>query len=185
MSGLRLMLVALLVTSTALFAAGVIAERSQTEGHAEPASVHARESGEPAAEPEGAHAEGGEAAGTGEGRPTSEHSEERETVLGVDIESTPLIVLAVIAGLALAVLVAAPPGRPPAVLLTIAAIAVAWAVLDVREAVHQIDESRSGLAALAIAVALLHLAAAAAAARLAARERDDIGSPDHAGTMPA
>lgn len=171
MSGLRLALVALLAASTALFAAGVLAERAQTDGHAEPASVHARESGE--------------AAGTGEGQPSSAHGGEHETVLGIDIESTPLIVLAAIAGLALAALVAAPLGRRPAVLLAIAAIAVAWAALDVREVVHQSNESRSGLAIVASAVALLHLAAAAAAALLAGRERGDIGSPDHAGTMPA
>ena len=70
-------------------------------------------------------------------------------------------------------------------LVTLAAIVVAWAALDVREVAHQIDESRTGLTILAIAVAVLHLAAAAVAARLAARERADIGSPGRPGTMPA
>ena len=183
MSGLRLALVALLVVSTALFATGVIAERPHTDEHAKPASGRARESGESAAEPEGAPHGDDETADAGEA--SAAHSDERETVLGVDIESTPLIVLAVIAGLGLALLVAAQLGRRPAVLLTIAAIALAWAALDVREAVHQIDESRTGIAILAIAVALLHLAAAAVAARLAARQRADIGSPGRPGTMPA
>src|SRR5262245_12813050 len=123
MSGLRLTLVALLVIATALFAAGVIAERSQTEGRTEPASVRAHQSGESAGEAEGADAEGREAHGAAEGQPSSAHSEARETLLGVDIESTPLIVLAAIAGLALAALVASPLGRRPAVLLAIAAIA--------------------------------------------------------------
>ena len=58
--------------------------------------------------------------------------------------------------------------RRPAVLLTIAAIAVAWAALDVREAAHQIDESRTGITILAIAAALLHLGAAGAAGRVTA-----------------
>jgi hypothetical protein len=40
---------------------------------------------------------------------------------------------------------------------------VVFAALDVRELVHQLDESDCGLAALAGAVALLHLAAAVAA----------------------
>ena len=45
-------------------------------------------------------------------------------------------------------------------------IAVAWAALDVREVVHQFDESRSG-------IAVLHLTAAALAGVLAARAPAD------------
>src|SRR5262245_35242772 len=78
------------------------------EGHPEPASAHTRESGEPTGEAEGAHAEVGEVHDAVEGQPSSAHGEARETLLGVDIESARLIVLAVIAGLALAALVAAP-----------------------------------------------------------------------------
>jgi hypothetical protein len=157
MSGLRLALVALLIVSTALFAAGVTAERSQTDDHAEPASAQAGESGESATEAEAAHVDDGEAGGVGERPAGAAHTDVRETVLGVDIESTPLIVLAAIAGLGVAVLAATPLARRPTVLLTIAAIAVA----------------------------LLHLAAAALAARLVARERAEIGSPGRPGTMPA
>jgi hypothetical protein len=43
----------------------------------------------------------------------------------------------------------------------------AFAALDVREVVHQIGESRTGLTLLAVLVAALHLAAAALAARQA------------------
>ena len=171
MSTLRLTLVALLVVSTALFAAGAITERSRTGEHTEPATAQAHES---------------EARETVAERPPGPaDSGERESLLGVDVESTPLILLAVIAGLALVALVAAPLGRRPAVLLAIAATAIAWAALDVREAVHQIDESRTGIAMLAIGVAALHLAAAAVAARLAARERANVASPSRPGTMPA
>jgi hypothetical protein len=206
MSGLRLALVAVLVISTGLFATGVIAERSQTGEPAQPSAGHARDSGESAAESQsgesagdseggesgaespGADANGSEPAGAGGGgggEPSVADHDKRETVLGVDIESTPLIILAVIAGLALALLAASPPGRRSAVLLTIAGLMIAWAALDVRELVHQVDESRTGLALLASAVAVLHLAAAAIAARLAAREHAGVGSPGRPGTMPA
>jgi len=56
MSRLRLALVALLVLATALFATGVIIERSQTGEHTEPAAAHARESGESAAASESGEA---------------------------------------------------------------------------------------------------------------------------------
>ena len=45
MSPLRQTLVALLVASTALFAVGVIAERSSTDTHTEPAAAHTSETG--------------------------------------------------------------------------------------------------------------------------------------------
>ena len=47
-------------------------------------------------------------------------------------------------------------------LIAVALIAIAWAALDVREVVHQLDESRTGIAVIAIAVAVLHLARGAA-----------------------
>jgi hypothetical protein len=104
-------------------------------------------------------------------------------LFGVDTESTPLIVLAVFVGLALAAVAATSPGRTVAVLIAIAVIALAWAALDAREAVHQIDESNTGVAIVAIAVTVLHLAAAATAGLLAAQARHpDVG---RAGTMPA
>jgi hypothetical protein len=189
MSGLRVALVALLVLSTALFATGAIAECSQTSGPAESAGQHARESSEPSGKSETTESAGpsesGESAGTREREGSPADHVERETVLGVAIESAPLIVLAIVAGLALAVLVASPTGRRPVVLLTIAVIMVAWAALDVPEVVHQLNESRTGLAGLAAVVALLHLAAAVVAMRLAAREHSHVASPGRPGTIPA
>jgi hypothetical protein len=67
----------------------------------------------------------------------------------------------------------------------VAVIALIWAVLDVRELLHQLDESPAGIAVVAIAVAALHLAAAAVGGRIAADERCVGGSPDRPGTMPA
>jgi hypothetical protein len=60
-------------------------------------------------------------------------------VLGVDLESTPLIALAVLAGLGLAAVTATRVGRLRGFLVTVAAIALVWALLDVREVVHQLD----------------------------------------------
>jgi hypothetical protein len=67
-----------------------------------------------------------------------------------------------VASLALA---AAAFARPRAVtLLALVGVAMlAFAALDVREVVHQLDEHARGLALLAGTVAALHLAAAAAA----------------------
>jgi hypothetical protein len=142
-SRLRGTLVALLVASTALFAVGVSAERSARDTHVEPASAQAPEAG---AEPESAHDETGEAEDAGEAGEAGEaHSEtaaagdahsEGERVLGVDLESTPLLVLAVLAGLALAALTATRLGRLRGFLLAVAVIALGRAVLDVREVVH-------------------------------------------------
>jgi hypothetical protein len=78
-------------------------------------------------------------------------------------------VLAVLAGLGLAALTATQLGRRRSFLLALAAIALAWGLLDVREVVHQLDESRTGLALVATSVAVLHLAAAAVSGRLARR----------------
>ena len=104
----------------------------------------------------------------------------------MNVESTPLIVLAVIFGLALAALAASRLGRLPAVLLAVAVIALAWAALDVREVVHQLDESHTGIAAVAIVVAVLHLAAALLAGAMAMRARQpDDGSPARPGTITA
>jgi len=158
-SALRWTLVALLVASTALFAVGVSIERSEADKHIEPAAAQSE-----AAEPEGADEQEGET----HAEPTAGETEsDDERVLGVDLESTPLIVLAVLAGLALAALAATRFGRLRGALLAIAAIALVWAILDVREVAHQLDESRDGAALIAMTVAALHLAAAAVSGQLA------------------
>ena len=124
MSPLRWTLVALLVASTALFAVGVIAERSSTDTHTEPAAAHAAETGGESAA--GAHGEGGASEATTSGETghvesATEHAE-RERLLGVDVESTPLVVLAVLGGLALAALAASRIGLRRGFLLTVVVI---------------------------------------------------------------
>jgi hypothetical protein len=171
MSPLRWTLVALLVASTALFAVGVIAERSSSDTHTEPAAAHAAETGGESSEPAGAHGEGGasEATASGEAGHVESGTEHAETerLLGVDVESTPLVVLAVLAGLALAALAVSRFGLARGFLLTVVVISLAWAALDIREVVHQLDESRTGVAVVALAVAALHLAVAVISGRLA------------------
>jgi hypothetical protein len=185
-SPLRWTLVALLVASTALFAVGVIAERSSTDAPSEPASAHVGESGEPAGAHESGEGSSGGEAGHAEGPAGETHADANEAVLGLNTESTPLIVLAWIVGLGLAALAATRFGRLPAVLLAVALIALAWAALDVREVVHQLDESRTGIAVLAAIVAVLHLAAGLLAGAMAMRARQlDGGSPARPGTTPA
>jgi hypothetical protein len=168
---LRVALVALLVASTALFAVGVVAERSGGETHTERAAP--REGGEAGkAEAPAEHGEAGEAkpaaehGEAGEATPAAEHGE-GERLLGVDAESTPLVVLATLAGLTLAALAATPLGLVRGFLLTVVFIALAWAALDIREVIHQLDESRTGVALIALAVAALHLAVVATSGRLA------------------
>jgi hypothetical protein len=168
---MRWTLVALLAAATVLFAVGVIAERSSADTHTEPARAHAEGAG---SEATGAHDEAGEggAAASEQGHGTTasgETSSNGEQVLGVDLESTPLIVLGVLAGLGLAALTTSRFGALRGVLLAVALAALAWAALDIRELVHQLDESRTGIAIVAALVAVLHVAAAAVAGRLAAQ----------------
>jgi hypothetical protein len=126
----RNMLAVLIVASTVLFVVGVSIEKAEGD-HTETA-----------------HAEAGE---TG-------HSEEDEEILGVELESTPFIVLAAIGSLALALAAWRRPDSEP--LLAVVAVAMlAFAVFDIAEVVHLAEESEGGLIVIAVLVAALHLAA--------------------------
>lgn len=155
-------LAGVIVVATIGFAIGVSIEKSETHS----------ESGETAAqlEAEGAEsteAEESEEAHAGEAGVTESEgeSEESEELLGINLESTPLVVLAIIGSLVLA---AAAWLRPDlGWLLSLVAVAMlAFAVLDVREVFAKLDEDESGLAALAGLVAALHLVAAGIAGRM-------------------
>jgi hypothetical protein len=162
---------------------GVLAERSNDDEHHEPAAVvqdqaegthneapEAREAGDAEANEaaEGREGEQREPSDEAEAAPreTGEHDAEAR-LLGIDPESTPLLVIAVAAGLALTALAASRMGTSRAFLVVVAMAALVWAALDIREIAHQIDESRSGIAAISAVVAALHLAAAAVASFLA------------------
>src|SRR3954451_21169535 len=93
MSALRRSLVALLAAATVLFVVGVIVERSAAETHTEPVPAHGGESTDTEA------GEGGEADEAARSEEVEGGSKaEEEQVLGIDVESTPLIVLAALAG---------------------------------------------------------------------------------------
>src|SRR5919202_2577430 len=165
----RRALVVLVAVATAALVVGVALERDarthealRTSGEVAPVR-HAAQSGV-----------GSEAAETGEstesgtvsgapprGERVREESSER--LLGVDPESTGVLLL----GVAVSLLLAAAVWRTgtPGLLALVAVVMAAATALDVREVVHQIGESRAGLTLLAALVAALHLAAAALAAR--------------------
>jgi hypothetical protein len=104
---------------------------------------------------------------------TSEHS---EMLLGINPEAAPLTVAAATASVLLAVAMLII--RSPILAAGTALAMAAFAALDIREVIHQLDESRSGLAALATSVALLHVLAAAVALTIArsALVRPDTGN---------
>jgi hypothetical protein len=159
-----------MVAATAVLVVGVALERDarthealRTSGEAAPvrhaaqSGVFGSESGET-----GESTESGTVSGAPpRGERVREESSER--LLGVDPESTGVLLLAV----AVSLLLAAAVWRTgtPGVLALVAVVMAAFAALDVREVVHQIGESRTGLTLLAALVAALHLAAAALAAR--------------------
>ena len=102
---------------------------------------------------------------------TTQHSEASEKLLGVNPESTGLLVVAAAASLLLAAGVWF-FGASPLLLGVVALAMAAFGALDVREVVHQANESRTGLMLLAALVAILHFAAAMLAARAAVAARD-------------
>lgn len=143
---LRALLIALLTASAALFAVGVAIERSQ------PTHSAAREATEAPASQSA----------------VTEVTSER--VFGINPESIGLVIAAVLVSLLLALaLWRLPTARP--LLLLVALIALVFGIFDIREAIHQVSESRTNLTVVAAIVAALHLAATAVAFALARRAR--------------
>jgi hypothetical protein len=168
---LRKVLVGLIVLSTIAFTVGAILERSSADTHA--LQTGAEEAGHQ--EGEVAHTEEGEGAGEPVAdSAVSEGTEGDETLFGIDPESTPLVVLAVVLSLLLAAGCWWRPGWRWLLILTAVAMVV-FAVLDVREVVHQLDESNTGLGLTALLVAVLHAAAAVTAGVLLSRTRTTEG----------
>lgn len=134
-----------------------------TESGGEGGTAHSEPS-EPA--PGETHAEG---SATGEGESAAERASEgstNEDLLGLDPESTPLVIAAIAGSLFLAFAVWMRPNA--ALLLVVVCLAMLFfAALDVREALHQSDESNGGLVIVASLVAVLHLSAAGMAGYLA------------------
>jgi hypothetical protein len=90
-------------------------------------------------------------------------------VLGVDGESARTVSAVVVASLLLATLLLLRPGR--AIWLGAGLFALALAVTDVAEVLHQIDISKGRLAATAAAVAVAHTVVVTAAGLLLTSRR--------------
>jgi Flp pilus assembly protein TadB len=169
----RLLLAAVMTAATALFVVGVSVERAQPDQHAGERAEQSHETGE-------SHAETGEEAVETHGAPSVGESghdthQEEPRILGIDPESTPLVVVAIVGSLLLVAAVLR-WSHATALLAFVAVAMLAFAALDVREVTHQLDEDQAGVAILAASVATLHLAAAALAGMQASR---------HAGRPPA
>jgi hypothetical protein len=130
-----------LLAATALFVLGVALEPHTEEARGEHAES---ETGEEGTEPAGGE----------------------EKVLGLDLESPLVVGIAVVASVGLALLAWSRPDRRW--LVAIAVVAAGFALVDVAEVLHQLDEDRMGLALLAAAVAALHALAVVLAVRATA-----------------
>jgi hypothetical protein len=145
----------LLAVTAGLFVLGVSAERGEDRDadsrSGEVGDAHAREDGE----------QGGEGREAVEGAEQGGESGEGE-VLGVDLESTGVVALGVVVSVGLAVALWMNDRR--AVAWVAAGFAGVFVLADLAEVGRQLDESRGGLALLAVALALGHAVAAGAAA---------------------
>lgn len=140
----------IIVAATVSLTVGVLIERGRESGETHGEAGHVEVVGP-----------GGESGETGvEGSEIGAHADASgEKLLGIDPESIPLLIVAIAVSLALAGAVWLRPDAAKLMIVTALAMA-AFAALDIREFVHQIDASRGGLAVLAGAVVLLHAAAA-------------------------
>ena len=176
-SRLRISVAVLLVAASAVFAIGVVVERSQPDQHEESTQQH---TDEPGAAPEGSQER--EAQERRERSEITEADEENpEELFGVNTESVGLVIAAIAVSLLLAV--AALTVRSPLVLGLIFIVALGAAVFDIREVMHQVDESRDGVATLAMLTAVLHVLTALVAAAALSTERnagalENVSRPD-------
>jgi hypothetical protein len=117
---------------------------------------------------EGTHTEG---SGTEASQPANPASEthNNEAILGINVESWPLAIAAALVSIGLAFAAWRGSRNQGAILFAVAVFALAFAVLDMREVIHQSSEGRGGIVVLASLIGLVHLAAAALAALVAAR----------------
>lgn len=148
----------LTLLSTAAFAIGVTIEKNQEHSDSSVERAHSDEGSEAHKQSEGEEAEGAEP-----------QSEESENTGGIDVESTPIIVLGVALSLALASVVMKWPRRE--VFAVAAVFCLGFAVLDWRELAHQLDENADAVATFAALALLLHLGATAVAVLAAARSQ--------------
>lgn len=160
--GLTSLVSVLLIVSAALFTVGVAAERSSRSSES-PAHSAAESA---------THGEGSGEAPSAEAAPdaaATSNGEHGERLLGIDPESWVLVAVGIAASVLLAAALLMSARRRPMLLLLAVVFGVVFAALDVRELAHQLNESRAGLAAIAVALVVLH-GSVAVAASLALRQ---------------
>jgi hypothetical protein len=169
---LRGALVLLLVATGCLFAVGSTIERHHRHHESTAAKSSEAKGGQTTSE------SGGET-GSESSKPTpAEHGASPEAgarILGINTESLALSIIAVVASLLLAAAVWLRPVR--LVLVAVVVFGLVFAAGDGRELVHQLDDSNSGLAAVAALLLVLHLAVAALAAAALPRRGDSTSLP--------
>ncbi len=159
---LRATAAGLFLVTAALFAIGVNRERATHHAEAAPtssvAAVAAAETGgESGAETAGETASTASASGSEATETTaSSGSETSEKVLGLNLESTGTVIVAVITSLAISVGLLL---RRSSVARAAVAVGFMFAVVDVAEIAHQHDVGRTALAVLAGVVAVGHVLA--------------------------
>jgi hypothetical protein len=143
---LRIVVAVLLLAGTALFVIGSVIEHGE-QGESAAHKEGGSESGE---EP---HVESGEEPHTDSAESSSTTSEEK--LFGLDIENPVAVTAAAVATAGLATLILFVPASWPLALAIL--LGLAFAVLDVREALHQQDEGRTAIAAIAWILLAIHL----------------------------
>ena len=173
---LRNILVGLIVLATIGFVIGTSIEKGNDHHDAAtPAASTTGEAGHGGAEGAGSETvpaeSGGETAAqhATEGNGSVESNSEFKP-LGINLESTALIVLAALGSLLLAAAVWA-RSQLLAVLIVGSVAMAGFGALDVTEVVHQFDIDETALGALAAVVAAVHLGAAFVALRMAQAAR--------------
>jgi hypothetical protein len=156
----RIVIALLLLASATIFAVGVAVERS---GHHDASAVNGAAVGNSSA-PEGSAAKEG-----AEGNASAQATEASEQLFGVNTESNTVIGFVVATSLLLAMIALAI--RSPIVLAVVAVVALGAVAFDIREVLHQLDQTRTGVATLAALTAAMHVFIATLAAGTLFAER--------------
>ena len=139
----------LLVAATILFVVGTTIERSQARtGEGQEGTTLEQSAGEHNEQAEATQGQANTTEGTEEHGNAGESGEE---LFGINPESAGLAAAVAAVSLLLAVLL-------------VAVIGLVFAALDLREGIHQANESNTGLLIIALVTGLLHLGVTAAAA---------------------
>jgi hypothetical protein len=157
---LSLLAAVLLAAATVFFVWGVFAERS---GHHDESKSNPSATSESAGDGE-TDEEHAREQGQSEGESAEPEAEAEYRPFGIDLESTPLVLGAAVASLALAALVVL--RRRRTIVVVVLVVAIGFTAVEIVEVVHQADVNESGLLALALLAGLLHVAAALVAARV-------------------